>query len=289
MKQRELVENMCVVLLRNGYTVKSLVRSCFDIIARCDDKILVVKGVEDANSLGKDVVAEMVTVADYLSAVPVIVSEKAGFALERNVVYMRHGVYTLNLDTFENSVRNKMPFIKSSKAGATVQLDAEQLRRKREELGYSLNALAAKLGVSSKMVQKYESGDAEITIQKAVRMHDCLGNDVFKRIDVFSQHRIRLPAGRESAVSKKYHTLGFKAEEMKRSPFDVIAKKRKEIVLTGIGDKVNPHAQKVSELIDADRLMIYKKKKPKDIPSLKKKEFLEIDKAKALIKFLKEF
>ena len=288
MKQRELVENVCMVLLRNGYTVKSLVKSCFDIIARSEGRILLVKSVEDANSLNKEVVEEMVKVAEYLSAVPVIVAEKAGFNLERNVVYIRHGVYTLNLDTFDNSVRNRMPFIKSGKAGVTVQVDGDLLRKKRESLGYSLNDLAARVGVSRKMIQRYETGDAEVTLKKAVRMFDCLGNDVFKRIDLFSRRAGRLGEGK-GEVSKKYHVLGFKAEEMKKSPFDVIARKKNELILTGIGDKPNPHAHKVSELLDADKLMIYKKKKPKDVPSLKKKEFLEIGKAKELIKFLKEF
>jgi predicted transcriptional regulator len=288
MKQRELVENVCIVLLRNGYTVKSLVKSCFDIIARSEGRILLVKSVEDANSLTKEVVEEMVKVADYLSGVPVIVADKAGFALERNVVYLRHGVYTLNLATFENSVLHKMPFIKSGRAGVTVQLDGDVLRKRREALGYSLNDLALRLGVSRKMIQKYETGGAEITLKKAVRMFDCLGNDVFKRIDVFSRRAGRLGAGKGD-VSKKYFSLGFKAEELRKSPFDVIARKKKNLILTGIGDRVNPHAQKVSELLDADNLMIYRKKKPKEVPSLKKKEFLEIEKSKELLKFLKEF
>jgi putative transcriptional regulator len=290
MKQRELIENVCIILIKNGYTVKSLAKSCFDIVARFEDKVLLVKSVEDANSLTKETVEEMLKVAEYLSAVPLIVADKAGFELERNIVYLRHGVYTLNLDTFENSVRNRMPFIKSSKAGPTVQLNGEILRHRREELGLSLNELAAKVGVSRKMIQKYEAGGAEITIQKAVKMHDTLGNEVFKRIDLFSARRLKMPVlERKGDVPKKYIDLGFKAEETRKSPFDVIAKKRKDIVLTSIGDKVDPNVHKISELISADRLMIYKKKKPKDIPSLKKKEFFEIEKAKALLKFLKEF
>ena len=290
MKQRQLIENVCIVLLRERYTVKSLAKSCFDIVARQGGRIPLVKAVEDANSLGNNVVSEMVKVADYLSAVPLIVAEKAGFRLERNIVYSRHGVYTLNLDTFENSVRNRMPFIKSSKAGPTVQLDGDVLRHKREELGLSLNELADKIGVSRKMIQKYEAGDAEITLQKAVRMYDCVGNSVFKRIDLFSKHKAPLVTkGRKGDVTQKYSDLGFRAEDVHRSPFDVIAKRRKELILTSVGDKANPHVEKVSELLDADRLMIYRKKKPKDVPSMKKKEFLEIEKAKKLIKFLKEF
>ncbi|MBW2997297.1 helix-turn-helix domain-containing protein [Candidatus Woesearchaeota archaeon] len=290
MKQRQLIENICIILLRNKYTVKSLVRSGFDIVARLGGKIILVKAVEDANTLSRQAVEEMTKVAEYMQAVPLIVADKAGFLLERNIVYSRHGVYTLNLDTFENSVRNRMPFIKSSRAGPTVQLSGEMLRKRREDLGLSLNELAARIGVSRKMIQKYESGGAEVTIQKAVRMHDTLGNDVFKRIDIFSRPKLHvIGIEQKGVVSKKYLDLGFKAAETRKSPFDVIAKRNKEVILTTIGDKVNPNVEKVGDLIDADRLMIYKKKKPKDIPSLKRKEFLEIEKAKALIKFLKEF
>ena len=38
-----------------------------------------------------------------------------------------------------------------------------------------------------------------------------------------------------------------------------------------------------------DNLVIFNKKKPKDVPAITKKEFLEFEKANQLIKFLKEF
>ncbi len=305
MKQRDIIDNTCLILIKQGYTVKSLARSCFDLLARQGSKIILIKAVEDAKSLKKEVMDEMLKVAEYLSGVPLIIAEKAGFPLERNVVYSKYRIYTMNMDTFVNGLMNRMPYIKSSKAGATVQLSGEMLRKKREELGYSLNDLASRIGVSRNMIQKYESGNSEITIQKAVRMTDQLGKGVFRRIDIFSKqrHTLLYPHRRGdmsrttghvdrrhiSDISKKYFTLGFKADETKRAPFDIIARKKDRLILTGVGDKVNPHARKVSELLDADNLMIYKKKRPKDLPSMKKKEFLEIEKAKELVKFLKEF
>ena len=42
-------------------------------------------------------------------------------------------------------------------------------------------------------------------------------------------------------------------------------------------------------MIDADELVIFKKKKPKNIAAVTKEEFLEFEKADELIKFLKEF
>ncbi|MFC1741537.1 helix-turn-helix domain-containing protein [Nanoarchaeota archaeon] len=289
MKQRELVEQVCMILLRNEYTVRSLVGGCFDIVARCGEKVVLVKAVEDANTLSSAVVGEMVKVASYLSGVPVIVASKAGFMLERNVVYMRQGVFTLNPDTFSNCVVNKLPFIKSSKAGATVRINGDVLRKKREEFGLSLNELASRLGVSRNMIQKYEHG-AEITVQKAVKMYDEFGGEVFKRIDVFSARPAGVRAGvKKGDIARKYSDLGFSADDMRKSPFDVVARKRHELILTSIGDKVNKHVAKVSEIMGADKLSIYRRKRPADVPSMKKKEFLELEKSKELIRFLKEF
>lgn len=289
MKQRELVEQVCILLLRNGYVVKALARSCFDIVARSGNRVVLVKAVEDANTLTAGVMSEMVRVAEYLAGVPVIIADKAGFSLEKNVVYMRQGVYTLSLPTFENAVMNRLPFIKSSNAGVTVQVDGDALRRKREEQGLSLNELAEKVGVSRNMIQKYEHG-AEITVQKAVRMYDRFGGEVFKRIDVFSARKLGAhPDARKGDIAAKYSELGFNADEMHKSPFDVIARKKEELILTSVGDRFNPHVAEVSKLLDSDKLMIYKRKKPTDVPAMKKKEFMEIEKAKELMKILKEF
>ena len=93
----------------------------------------------------------------------------------------------------------------------------------------------------------------------------------------------------KSDIAKKFSSLGFEAMETKKVPFDVIAKREKEIVLTDVGDKARPGFKPLSKLIDAESLVIFKKKKPKDIAAMTKEEFLEYEKAKELIKFLKEF
>ena len=45
----------------------------------------------------------------------------------------------------------------------------------------------------------------------------------------------------------------------------------------------------MARLLETDNLVICKGKKPKDIPAMSKEEFLELDKAKEIIKFVKEF
>ena len=294
MKQT-LLEKVSIHLLKKGYTIKSLTRTAFDIIARKEGQILLVKILEDADSISEEYTKEMKNISDYIGGSPLIISEKASGKLQDNIVYARFGIYCLNYNTFCASIDNKMPFIKRDHAGLKAQIVGDRLRQKMEEEGLSVGGLARKLGVSRKMIQRYEKGEAEITVNKALRLYDILGHSVFDKVDIFGASSRSLTTSAQEKgkgdVARKYGDLGFEAAETKKVPFDVIARKDKEIILTEIGDKASPQLNSLSKLIEADKLVIFNKKKPKekDIPALTKKEFLDFEKAKELIKFLKEF
>ena len=286
MKQ-SILEKVCIYLLGKGYIIKSLSRTCFDVLARKDTKILLIKILEDANAVSVEYSHEMKKISSYINASPIIISEKAGSKLQDNVVYSRFGIHTLNLGTFRGCIENKLPFVKRDHAGLIAHIKGDVLRRKIEEEDISLGLLSRKLGVSKKMIQKYEGG-ANITISKAFKLYDIFGHSVFDKVDVFSVSNLR-EHDSGSDVTKKYSDLGFEAVKTKKVPFDVIAKKGDEIILTEVGDKANPQIKSLSKLIDADNLVIFKKNKPKGLPSMTKKEFLDFEKANELIKFLKEY
>ena len=284
----KLIDKLGMFLLKDGFTVKTLTRICFDLLARKQDKILLIKVLEDANSVSKQHVDEMNTVSSYIGAVPVIISEKAGNKLEDNILYTRFNLYTLNFNTFVSSIKSKYPFVKRTQAGYTVSIAGNKLRKRREELGYSLNYLSKKVGVTSRMIDKYERGDSEITMTKAVKIYNIFGIHVFNEINIFSGSN-EIESNYTSSFSKKYIDLGFEASDTSKSPFDIIARKDDELILTEVGDKARPDFSSLSKLLDADNLVIFKNKKPKDIPAVSQEEFLEFDKANQLIKFLKEF
>ena len=287
MKQT-LLDKTSIFLLKKGFTIKNLTRTCFDALARRNEQILLIKALEDANSISREYSAEMAAVASYINASPLIVAEKAEKKLEDNIVYSRFDIYTLNLDTFINCVNNRFPFIKRGKAGLTASIVGSKLKEKREETGYSLNALSKKIGVTSRMIMKYENENSEVTINRAMKIYDLFGHQVFNEINVFMR-RDHPESMFESEVSGKYVALGFDATETKKTPFDIIARKGSELVLTEVSDRVNPQMESLSKLLDADNLVIFRKKKPKNIPSLTKEEFMDFDKANELVRFLKEF
>ena len=285
--KKDLLEEIGVMLLRDGFTVKTLTRSCFDIVARKGKNIILIKVLEDANSITEEYAREMKRLSNYLSASPIILAEKAGNLLEDNVVYSRFGVFTLNKATFRNCLENRFPFVMSTKAGLTASVAGEKLREKMEEAGYSLGSISRKIGVSKRMVMRYEQG-SDISVNKAKVLHNLFGPVVFRRINIFSETRPE-PGKSSSSIVKKYSSLGFEASETRKLPFDIVAKKEKEIIFTEVGDKANPQLQPFTQMIDAENLVIFKKKKPKKIPALTKKEFMEFESANELIKFLKEF
>src|SRR3989338_2903991 len=169
MKQT-LLDGVNIFLLKKGFTIKNLTRTCFDVLARRNGQILLIKVLEDANSVSRQYTEEMRAVASYIRASPLIIAEKAGSRLEDNIVYSRFDIYTLNFNTFLDCINNRFPFIRRSQAGLTASVVGKKLKEKREEFGYSLNALSKKLGVTSRMVIKYENENSEVTINRAMKI-----------------------------------------------------------------------------------------------------------------------
>ena len=127
--KNKIIDKLAVFLLKDGFTVKTLTRTCFDLLARRDDKILLIKVLEDANAMSKEYTDAMNLVSSYIGAVSIIISEKAGNKLEDNVLYTRFDLYTLNFNTFVNSINNKFPFVITSQAGFTISIACNKITK----------------------------------------------------------------------------------------------------------------------------------------------------------------
>ena len=288
--RKELLEKVGVLLLRKGFTVRYLPRRWFDIVARKQGTILLVKALNDANSMSSELAAEMSRIGSVLSASPIIIAEKAGDFLEDDVVYLRFGVYTISISTFAKSLENNLPVMMKKNSGITVSIDGNRLSEIIRSLGFSISDVSRRMGVSRQMVIRYKIEKSEISVKKAEQMNRLFGDSIFKKVDIFSQ-RTNPEQIAHSRVAIKYENLGFRASDTRKAPFDIIAKGNNEIILTEVGDNHNPEVRSLTRLIDASNLVIFDKKKPSDanIPHISRESFLDINTAQELIKFLKEF
>ncbi len=299
--KRSLMDEVGVLLLRQGYTIKSLTGASFDIVARKDAHVLLIKVLEDANSISGEYADSMKNLSSHIGASPIIIAEKAGHKLEDGVVYVRFGVYTCNYRTFSSCLENRFPIVISTRAGFTASVVGEKLRQQREESGYSLGLLSRKVGVSKRMISKYESNIADVSLRSAIALNRLFGSGIFNKVDVFAIAKETV-ADRSSMIARKYDELGFRAADTKKAPFDVVARMEKELILTEVKGRhrikdLNPQLESLQQLLGADALVILDRKEKsgdteknkKKLPFLQKRDFLGMESAKELIRFLKEF
>ncbi len=308
-----LLDEVIVLLFKHGFVVKQLKRT-FDILASKEDKILLIKVLVDGDSINKECALQLLTLSSYLKAQPLIIAlnKRQGSPLLDEVLYSRFGIPMINIETFKLLLLGRPIFLRSTNAGVIALVDGNKLRRKRQELRMSVQELCRKVGVTRRMIHKYELSNSQITLPRARRLYKLFGPDVFMSIQINTNQSASLKKGlgtnlsgnlsgnyagekrekRESIFTRKYKELGFEATDTKNLPFKVIAKHDENIILTEIGDTNKPRTTLLSKLLNVSNLLIFKKKKPREtrgVPTISKKEFLELERARELLELIRSY
>jgi len=243
---------------------------CFDLVARRDDTLLIVKVFQNVDGLSKGTAQELKTIARTLEGSPLVIGERSGTGpLEDGVIYGRFGVPILCRSTLLEFLEEGVPpFLFSAPGGLYVRLDAAALRRVRDERGLSLGALAETAGVSRRTIQMYLEGMAA-TLDVAMRLEDFLKESLALPVDPFSF--LDHPATSETAAPRlegferelfqRLQRLGYEVLPTARSPFDALSKRELTTFLTGIGgaesalDRKAEVVSNISRVVEKDSVM----------------------------------
>jgi putative transcriptional regulator len=224
----------------------------FDVVARRDDELLLVKVLTNVDGLTEAVASELRVVARFLEAAPLVVGERSSSRLlEHGAVYLRYGVNIVTFDTLREYLEDGVePLVYAAPGGFYVNLDGAKLRALREARGLSLGDLAQAAGVSRRAIAMYEEGMGAMV-------------DVATRIEAFLEEPLARPShpfvpatddaessrqdaaisgeGFEGAVLRRMAELGFRVAPTAKSPFRAISKEgatpdsqEGEVVLTGV-------------------------------------------------------
>ncbi|MGI0148823.1 MAG: transcriptional regulator, partial [Thermoplasmata archaeon] len=160
---------------------------CFDLVARRDDTLLLVKVFQNVDALSKETAHELKVIGQTLEGSPLVIGERSGTGpLEDGVIYSRFGVPILCRSTLLEFLEEGIPpFLFSAPGGLYVRLDTAALRRLRDERGLSLGALAEIAGVSRRTIQMYLEGMAA-TVDVAMRLEDVLSESLALPVDPFA-------------------------------------------------------------------------------------------------------
>ena len=266
MYKEDLIENVRDILAKAGFYVsRTLVmrRISFDVVARRDKMLLIMKVLGNIDSFSKENAEELKVLAEALEASPLVIGERSGSGdMEEGIVYSRFGIPIVSIDTLSDFVLEGIPpFIFAAPGGLYVKLDSELLRKLREEKNISLGTLAEVAGVSRRTIQMYESGMGA-TIDVATRIEDYLNELLVVPLDPFiynsrtGQHLVDLNKldvfGQE--VFGILDRLGYSIVPTVKCPFEALTSHDRTLILTGLGKDESRLVEKAHTVADISKI-----------------------------------
>lgn len=262
--QRELlIEQIRGILAKSGFAVSDrchLRPVSFDLVARRDRHLVMVKVLANVDALSESVSHEIKILCKLLEARPLLVGLRAGTGpLESGVVYNRHDIPIVNPETLEAYLLDgEAPMAFAAPGGFYVHLDPEALRLARHEAHLSLGVLAQIAGVSRRAIQMYEEG-MSASIEAAVRLEDFLGAELIRPTDPFtafdpSAYEPPVPQAAadplEALVTQLLEGIGYAVQATRRSPFHALSTQEDQTLLTGVGQD-SPQLRRRARMVES--------------------------------------
>ncbi len=261
-----LINTTRAILAKAGYDISAALalRSvCFDVVARRDKQLLIIKVLSNVDAFARDNADEMKVLADALSASPLLIGERSSSGpLEPGIVYSRFNIPIMSNETLADHLLEEVPpFIFAAPGGLYVKLNKDLLKDLREERGISLGTLAEVTGVSRRTIQMYESGMSAM-IDAALRLEEYLDAPIIEPVDPFeykpekrgesyelsgSDHRTN------SIILNHLLDIGYSVTPVTKSPFEALSRDRRVIILTSV-DNEKDLRQKAEAASDISRV-----------------------------------
>jgi putative transcriptional regulator len=259
--------------------------SCFDMVARRDDKIILIKTLANIDAFKKDDAIALQLVAQFLDAIPLIVGKttRRG-ALNTGVVYRRYGVPTVAPHSFERAiVDEQQPREFIQRGGRFVSIDGERLKEVRLSLNMTQEELAECIHVSARAVMAYEKNEMAVSAEAA----EDLERVSIENVDLAQR------------VNEFFERLEMSVMWTDRAPFHIIAKENGPPLMSGVGSIKSRALQKrveilksVSEVTESDAVIIVEEGRTEqsvsDLPVIRQLELEEIDEPHELKKIISE-
>lgn len=234
-RRLKLIEELRQMLAQSGFFISDVGPErniCFDLVARRDGLLLLVKVLTNVDSFSPDAARELRTLAHYMEASPLLVGTHSGAGkLEDGVLYTRHHVYLVNPVTFKDQAQEDVPpYMRSAPGGTFVDLFPNALEKAMAEQNLSLGSLANAAGVARRTIQHYLEGMAA-TVEVALRLEDFIQEELIQpqkmlsRVDGDELQRINLAVlDRFSRhLLLRLQQLGYEVTPTQRSPFTALA------------------------------------------------------------------
>lgn len=251
MNKELLINRVVSILSRAGFIISDrcdIRPRSFDLAARRDDLLLLIKVLFNIDGLNEETANEMLFLSKHLNGNPIVIGEKSrDHSLEAGVAYLRYGVPAVDINTLDDYfTENIPPLVYAEHGGLYVNIDGKFLKEERIRKNISLGSLATSLGVSRRTISKYEEGEMAASVDVALKLEDRLDRGFAVAVNLFEKRDSHTPKHEHVEkgslkILSQLTDMGFDVLPTSQAPFDAVsipADRRDEngTILTGVGE-----------------------------------------------------
>ncbi len=294
-----LVSKVVNSLQKEGYEVLQT-EGNFDIVAKRYKQTLLVKVLMNIDALKQDQAMSLRAVAYFMNCQPVVIATKNNReTLDDDVVYSRFELPVMTPKLLEAlAVQEEISAIQSSKGRHTVEIDVDSLRNRRKELGFTLETLSKKIGVSKKAIYEIENQRVNPTKETVDRLEKILSIKIQKPYQIKNAPITYLKPKTElqERVSGEFTRMGIDNTPVYSSQFENVGKEKFSLItsLSQNIDKIKKQAmtlRKISVIFSSKAVFVAKKAQQENVhgvPVVLESELSEIESPKDLKKIIEE-
>jgi putative transcriptional regulator len=263
MERVELLGEVRDTLMKAGFYVSELYSMRpigFDLVARRDNSLLIIKVLTNIDAMSEDVANELSKLSILLKGCPLIVGQKSGTGiLQDDAVYDRFGIQAITSETLKTHFLEGMSLeVYAAPGGLYVNLDSDKIKKLRTEQNISIGSFARSLRVSRRTVQMYENG-MNASIEVVLRIEDILGANVTLPIDLLRHQKLKKRDHLTSIETEGFRKfqrevfsilekVGYKVIPLERCPFEAVSQDKQKILLTCV-DEYNKKLLKKAQAV----------------------------------------
>lgn len=308
MQHRNNINSELEIFLKSeGFETSNIYdHGAFDIVARKNLLILLVKTFKNIDGVNRTNSEEMKQLASIFLASPLIIGETSrNGKLEDGVIYERYEIPTITLNTFKHMVLyDEYPEIIADRGGYFVKINGNVLKEYRDKYSLSLKELADLAHVSRATMYKYENDMVKVNIETAMLLEKILNEKITVDINLLkpteNSENLKYSDDENTKILSK---LGYGVISTNKSPFDAAARienKGSAPLIANIEKNRTPKTlekmavplKDLSLVTSSDSVFIVDNEKISDligeIPVIKSWELNEFENSKDLLKLIKE-
>ena len=103
---------------------------CFDLLVKKDDSIFSVKVFPNIDNINPEVINDIKSLSLLLKSKPLLIGLKNRYQkLEDNTIYVREGLPFITLNTLENILMGKFPYVLARRGGGVIFLNGKLMKK----------------------------------------------------------------------------------------------------------------------------------------------------------------